>query len=316
MDDQNNSGHPANTPDENAPVPSPPQPAVPPREIPTDAEDRPKQDKSTARELAREFRWFEILSLIVNGVLAVVGIFALVIYHGQLKVMQGQLDQMKSGSAQTDKFVAATNNLADSTKRQTDVIVDVLQGTQHATVAFYVGGKVNDTTTIEITGVNSGHLTANHAIVDVSMQRVSVPDRNPIGRPYTGCQMDTSIPPMQPDGNPAQVFYPCEIPTSIRIKPKDRFPLNQTIELRWETSFDNGYDTLIKTRSDGNTVNCKFYDFDVVPVNNTAEIATGFNLNSCENFATVIPRAMEQKQRVIEQKQRAEDESSKNKKQP
>jgi len=54
--------------------------------------------QSTAKELAREFRWIEFFQLSINGALAIIGIFALCIYSGQLKVMQGQLDEMKNSS--------------------------------------------------------------------------------------------------------------------------------------------------------------------------------------------------------------------------
>jgi len=60
--------------------------------------DNPKQDGknngNTAKELAREFRWVEWATVIINGGLAVIGIIALCVYNGQLKVMRGQLDQM------------------------------------------------------------------------------------------------------------------------------------------------------------------------------------------------------------------------------
>jgi len=45
----------------------------------------PSEDKqSTAKELAREFRWVEFISIGVNVVLAIIGIIALCIYYEQL----------------------------------------------------------------------------------------------------------------------------------------------------------------------------------------------------------------------------------------
>jgi|SRR6266850_408217 len=42
------------------------------------------EEKAVSTELAREFRWFEFFSLAINGALAIIGIFALCIYYGQL----------------------------------------------------------------------------------------------------------------------------------------------------------------------------------------------------------------------------------------
>jgi hypothetical protein len=58
------------------------------------SDESPIKDQSTASELAREFRWVEVASLAVNGFLAIIGIVALCIYGGQLRVMRGQLDEM------------------------------------------------------------------------------------------------------------------------------------------------------------------------------------------------------------------------------
>lgn len=122
MDNKEDSEQPTDTTDRNSPSPVPPETAESPREIPANSKNDPKEDKGTARELAREFRWFEVLSLAVNGVLAVVGIFALIIYNGQLKVMRRQLDQMKDGSTQTDKLIAATEELAKAATNQAIVM--------------------------------------------------------------------------------------------------------------------------------------------------------------------------------------------------
>lgn len=57
-----------------------------------------KGSGNTAKELAREFRWVEWATVIINGGLAVIDIIALCVYSGQLNVMQGQLDQMATDS--------------------------------------------------------------------------------------------------------------------------------------------------------------------------------------------------------------------------
>jgi hypothetical protein len=65
-------------------------------EVGADAHNSAEQQQDTAKELAREFRWVEIGQFVVNGILAVIGIIALCIYGGQLKVMRGQLDEMSA----------------------------------------------------------------------------------------------------------------------------------------------------------------------------------------------------------------------------
>jgi hypothetical protein len=85
------------------------------------ADNQPSEDfKNTTNELVREFKWFEILSLVINGALAIIGFFALYVYNGQLTVMRGQLEQMKGGSAQTDRLINETHALAAAAKAQSD----------------------------------------------------------------------------------------------------------------------------------------------------------------------------------------------------
>ncbi len=70
-----------------------------------------------SRELRREFRWFEVGSLLVNIVLAAVGIVAVYIYGSQLKVMQGHLDQMRVSADQSENLIREAirqNSMAQS----------------------------------------------------------------------------------------------------------------------------------------------------------------------------------------------------------
>jgi len=80
---------------------SPMIPSAPPKgEVSTDPKKSANADQNTATELAREFRWVEGAQLVVNGVLAIVGIIALLIYHGQLTTMNGQLTEMQEARRQ------------------------------------------------------------------------------------------------------------------------------------------------------------------------------------------------------------------------
>lgn len=63
-------------------------------EIRVNTENHSEDQQTTAKEMRREFRWFEFASVLINAALAVIGAIALCIYSGQLKVMRGQLGEM------------------------------------------------------------------------------------------------------------------------------------------------------------------------------------------------------------------------------
>jgi hypothetical protein len=73
----------------------------------------------------KKLHWLEIGYFSSQIVLAVIGIWALTVYHGQLKVMRGQLDEMKrSGEQSTEQMWSAIGNMnwmarsMDSTQQQ------------------------------------------------------------------------------------------------------------------------------------------------------------------------------------------------------
>jgi hypothetical protein len=72
-------------------------------------------------EMRREFRWFEFASISLNGALAIVGIIALCIYHGQLTVMSGQLAEMQAARKQAKVDNAAA--IAAQEKIATDALI-------------------------------------------------------------------------------------------------------------------------------------------------------------------------------------------------
>lgn len=115
MDDQQDSNQPSQYSDEQRILPAPVKSAMAKTEISEDTENESKSDKATTRKLRREFRWFEIASLVVNACLA---LLVLRIYSGQLKVMQGQLDQMKGSSTQSDRLISETHTLANNAGAQ------------------------------------------------------------------------------------------------------------------------------------------------------------------------------------------------------
>lgn len=194
MANESGGNNPTANPQGQTPSQSPMIPSAPGKsEISSDPNSGRNDQQSTARELAREFRWVEVGTFIVNGVLAIIGIIALCIYRGQLTTMQGQLGQMQTSSDQTDKLIclyrqqvaelhkqaADTHGLADAAKKQADRMAEqipelkksakaaqdaarVAQDTLHISERAYVteGTPQIDTakTVVTIPIVNSGHI--------------------------------------------------------------------------------------------------------------------------------------------------------------
>jgi len=97
---------------ENPLTPSPHKPAIEKTEVASQPANVTTSQQDTTKELKREFKLFEILSLAVNVVLALVGVGALCIYSGQLEVMRGTLAEVKrGGSVATDQTWRAIRNL-------------------------------------------------------------------------------------------------------------------------------------------------------------------------------------------------------------
>ena len=70
--------------------------------------------QETSKEMAREFKWFEISSVLINGALALVGIGAICIYQGQLVEMR------KSTNAATSAAKTAADTLTEIQKGGAD----------------------------------------------------------------------------------------------------------------------------------------------------------------------------------------------------
>jgi hypothetical protein len=112
VNSQEYRNQPSGQPQEQAFSQSPAKPTITQTEVPEDSKDKPYGDQATAREMRRHFKWFEVISLVVNGCLAIIAVVALSIYSGQLEVMQGTLTEMKrSGQVATDQMWQAISNL-------------------------------------------------------------------------------------------------------------------------------------------------------------------------------------------------------------
>jgi len=100
---------------------SPPQPPVIPpaplqSALPANGEGKASGNENKTNELAREFRIAEKWVIGTNIVLAVIGIVALGIYNGQLRVMRGQLDEIIRQYPELQKSADAAKTSADIAK--------------------------------------------------------------------------------------------------------------------------------------------------------------------------------------------------------
>jgi hypothetical protein len=130
MTNENDSDTPA--PDSKYQPPRQPQvipPAPPQGEVGPNPDNGGNNQQETAKELAREFRWVEVTSLIINGALAIIGVIALCIYNGQLNVMRGQLGEIIKQYPELQKSATAAADAAEISK-------DALHSVQRAFVTF------------------------------------------------------------------------------------------------------------------------------------------------------------------------------------
>jgi hypothetical protein len=121
MADEQHGDSPAGNTENNPPSPIPAQPAPEQAEVGGDTKQPTEEKEGKTLELIQTPPLIEILTLFVQASLAVIAVFALCIYQGQLKAMMGQLDQMKSASAQTAKLLDLyKEQLAQLTKQAGD----------------------------------------------------------------------------------------------------------------------------------------------------------------------------------------------------
>ncbi len=150
---------------------------------PGDPENRAKQGdgvsegRTTAKELAREFRFVEVAQLVVNGVLAVIGVVALCIYHGQLKVMRVQLGEIIRQYPEIKESADAAKSAADTADQTLKNSQKIFETDQRpylvATAPVFSGnGLVADKDiTVNITFKNIGRTPAVKYIANLDLLR-------------------------------------------------------------------------------------------------------------------------------------------------
>lgn len=119
MPDQPSGHNPAGDTDGQPPPPPPVEPTIEQRVMALESKSYAYTTKDdTSKEMKREFRLVEIFTIATNVILAVVGIFALHAYYGQLGAMQGQLDEMSRQFPEIQKSANAAADAAIADKMQ------------------------------------------------------------------------------------------------------------------------------------------------------------------------------------------------------
>src|SRR5271166_2935292 len=108
----------------NSDNPSPAQPIPSPIEqgvVRQGGHNNAHQKPANTAELAKDIHWIHHATLWSQIGLGLIGLGALWIYHGQLTVMGGQLEQMKGSGGQTDKLICLyQQQVAQLTKQAGD----------------------------------------------------------------------------------------------------------------------------------------------------------------------------------------------------
>ena len=241
MNSKQDSNSPSNKTDDK---PSSEVPAIEPAPSQNKVGDNPttsaNNQENTARELAREFRWIEIWTLIINGVLAIVGIVALTVYSGQLKVMQGQLTQMQLQLPEIQRSAKAAEDGANLARQQAIAL-------QQAVVKMWFSDFVIVSPDLHpalpIAFRNDGIAIATKVSFHGAFTWKSEPRNIIIGHPTP---VNIEIPSMQP-GDKGGKSYTLTIPdlTQERLKAIHTSTKTRTIEFSGKFTYSNGFDQTI-----------------------------------------------------------------------
>jgi hypothetical protein len=198
MTNENDSNSPASYPDSN-PTSQPPAPETPPtppqHKVSDDPNKSTNNQNDTAKELAREFRWVEFAQLAVNGVLAVIGIFALCIYHGQLDVMRGQLSEIIKQYPELQKSAGAARDSVTQAEASSRLeqrawvgVVSIVPPDLRPKSDFF----------LSLQAVNSGHTPAlNFRSLTVLHSLKKTEEFKPIYAPIQGTESNRVIQPSE-----------------------------------------------------------------------------------------------------------------------
>jgi hypothetical protein len=172
MPDNDSGNHPSEHPDASSENPdtAPPHLRVPPQQgnLGTTPYQESAGNPAETRKIARELHWLEKLNFGGQIALVLVGIVALVIYHGQLTAMRDQLKEMRGGSEDTHTLALAAKDQAVASLAQAQILSRSLEASQRPWLdveaspgaAFTIDEQHRAHSWIRVHFVNVGHSPA------------------------------------------------------------------------------------------------------------------------------------------------------------
>ena len=255
MDSDDDPARRANNEKGDPPAPPPVQPYCEPI-LGNSKKNHSDDSKDSSKKPPLPTRTVELLQLAANIVLALVGIFVLLIYSGQLDVMrgqlknmEGQLEQMKGAGAQTDQLINKTAEQAVATKdlaRQAKRSDETLRLRDRAYVYFgdadfapYPYPPAKPTVWgVTIPIYNAGNMPAHKIVVRYSCPDIPHSDR-PTKVPFDSADWKTPEMTQTIGQKLAFVFQACHIPIeTIADAQKGKRDVFIIAEVRYTDGFD------------------------------------------------------------------------------
>jgi len=269
MPDENKRDDPTTNPQAQPPLQSPVTPATPLQgALPDSGEGNANEEKNEAKELAREFRIAEKWVIGTNIVLAVIGIIALCIYYGQLRVMRGQLGEIIKQYPEIKKSADAAKSAADAATNQTILMKQQLIGTMSS--SFVLNGPELVGNKVRIGWAKTGQVISPEFHASFHVSEASFPS---LKQSWESQLYNIGMKPM-----PSSFSDKYEIPD---FAPSDRqFPTQKhTIIVKGEFSFDDGFGQIFNRQFC--TVYFGMYQYSAI---NEGGSVTAGGFQDCKDF--------------------------------
>ena len=281
-----------------SPGPVIPTPPLPPR---TETNEQPDPDSNPdgSQAVRRELHWLEKLNFIGQMSLAVVGIVAACIYGCQLKVMQGQLNQMVGSGKQTDQLLSLYQQQLIETRKQATLMRQQTEGTMAAVIQ--VGNDDigrSPCCSLPVYVSNAGHIVANNVTATFRVTVMSVNEERKVGGPYIFSIGPLPLTPPDSLGNPGQILKNFSMPKITQSTVDAVGRLEQYVRIDQEWGYENGFGR------DIHGSRCQaFVTFGFDPGNAASKTKPYpmFRMVECEKLGTTIAEALRVKPLVDEQ---------------
>jgi hypothetical protein len=207
---------------------------------------------ANAAVVARELHWLERLNIVGQLSLVAVGIIAASIYGCQLHTMNGQLEQMKGGSGQTERLLGLYQQQLSEMQKQNELTKSLVRSDQAAIVDFSITGEPIGVDSI-VAGigaqfVNKGKTDATDFRATIVFRRVTIPSLKPMGKLTTiTLSQDRLLPLSGGHGGFESVAYAVFDTSNIRESDiADIRNETSSIEMESDYSYGNGFGDTVR----------------------------------------------------------------------